>query len=259
MSYFYNESFKKAVSIFGSCFNNITIKREANSTVTHAEVSVPISYSPIQKELARLKSDPTGVRDINIILPRMGFEITDIQRDSNRAISPTTRIKTGNKSFFTPVPYDISFTLSIMSKNMDDSLKIIEQIIPSFVPYYAISAQLLDNVDETWDIPLTLNNITLQDTYADDFQTRRYVIWTLDFTLKYYFFGPVSVPKVIKYVTVNEYSNSAMTNKDVKYTTQPGLKANGQPTSNLALTVDWHTINSTDNYGFISITNERPV
>jgi hypothetical protein len=35
-------------------------------------------------------------------------------------------------------------------------------------------------------------------------------------------------------------------------TAKPGLTANGQPTSNAALSIDYLEIKSTDNYGFIN-------
>ena len=43
-TYFYNETIKRAVSIFGTCFNNITVKKvKADGTVL-TEQKVPISY-----------------------------------------------------------------------------------------------------------------------------------------------------------------------------------------------------------------------
>ena len=56
-TYFYNETFKRAVSIFGTLFNNITVKKvKADGTVL-TEQKVPISYGPKQKFLQRLAED----------------------------------------------------------------------------------------------------------------------------------------------------------------------------------------------------------
>jgi len=255
--YFYHASFKKAVQIFGSRFNNIKIKRESADGVTAQTVNVPISYAPIQKELARIQADPKGARDSNIILPRMTFEIINQGRDITRVTSVNNIIKSGTHQYYM-VPYILTFELNIMAKNMEDSLKIVEQIIPFFNPKLAIRAQLLENIPDTFDIPLVLNTINMQDSYDGDFITRRAVIWTLQFTMNYYLFGPVTDSKLIKFVTTNVYSDPEMQNKDLIMTLQPGLTSNSQPTANVSESIDYHLINKDDDYGFIYDTNENP-
>ena len=45
-TYFYNETIKRSVSIFGTLFNNITLKKiKADGTVVGQQI-VPISYGP---------------------------------------------------------------------------------------------------------------------------------------------------------------------------------------------------------------------
>ena len=78
-----------------------------------------------------------------------------------------------------------------------------------------------------------MNSITSEEVYDGDFNTRRVVIWTLTFTMKGYFFGPVTTKKIIKFANVNfysqfangDYSNSSMESVKVF----PGLLANGDP------------------------------
>jgi hypothetical protein len=55
-TFFYHETFKRAVSIFGTLFNNITIKKTKSDGTVLMEQIVPISYGPKQKWLERLKS-----------------------------------------------------------------------------------------------------------------------------------------------------------------------------------------------------------
>ena len=54
-----------------------------------------------------------------------------------RKVSPTQKIRVAkdtdeNKNVFMPVPYNLSFELAIISKNQEDGLQILEQILPSF-------------------------------------------------------------------------------------------------------------------------------
>jgi hypothetical protein len=49
-----------------------------------------------------------------------------------------------------------------------------------------------DIINEKRDIPVVLENITMQDDYEGNFTTRRVLIYTLRFTAKTYLFGPTS-------------------------------------------------------------------
>jgi hypothetical protein len=114
--------------------------------------------------------------------------------------------------------------------------------------------------DDPWDIPIILNSVSSEDTYEGNFETRRAIIWTLDFTLKGYVFGPSKRIDggVIKYIDVNirpssnvttaNTTNSAIAESVIVY---PGLTANGEPTSNGAASINWTLIEATDNYGFV--------
>ena len=91
---------------------------------------------------------------------------------------------TETKKVYMPVPYNMQFELSIMTKLNDDALQIVEQILPYFQPAFSISVQLVDSIQERRDIPVVLENITMQDDYEGDFTTRRVLLYTLRFTAK---------------------------------------------------------------------------
>jgi hypothetical protein len=249
--YFYHSLIKKAIQIFGSRFNDIQIKRLNADTSIEQTMTVPIQYAPIQKYLARIQGDRDNKRNVNAIFPRMSFEIMGWNRDSQRKINKIERINFDNNNAYVPVPYDIQFQLNIISINAEDGLKIVEQILPYFNPELGLSAKLVDGYDKLFDIPLVLDSVAMTDTYEGDFTTRRAIIWQLDFTLKYFFIGPVNVSKPIKFVTVNTYSTPEMDEVDQFFTAQPGLTANGAPTTDINDTIAYTLINEDDDYGFI--------
>ena len=85
-THFYNETTKRAVSIFGTLFNNITIKKIKEDGTILAQQKVPISYGPKQKFLQRLAEEP-NLNDNNrtaISLPRIAFEVSSLEYDSTR-------------------------------------------------------------------------------------------------------------------------------------------------------------------------------
>ena len=222
-TYSYNEIFRKTIVAFGTLFNNIELRRSTEV------MKVPLAYGPKQKFLARLDQnpDPTNKR-VQITLPRISFEINGITYDSSRKVSPTQKIKFAkdtdeNKNVYMPVPYNLSFELAIISKNQEDGLQILEQILPFFQPHYNLSVKLLPTLNETKDVPVVLNSVGYEDDYEGDFSTRRAIIYTLQFTVKTYLYGPVTDAKIIKKAITDIYTdtNTATAPRDVRYTIQP--------------------------------------
>tara|TARA_B110000444_G_scaffold150545_1_gene140874 strand:+ start:8875 stop:9912 length:1038 start_codon:yes stop_codon:yes gene_type:complete len=213
-TYFYNETIKRCVSVFGTMFNNIEFKKvKADGTILSSPM-VPISYGPKQKFLDRI-SEEANLSDKNrsaISLPRMAFELTgfeyDVQRQQNkliRAVKPITE-SNGKKGFqYAPAPYNLNFTLSILTKNMNDALQIVEQILPYFQPEYTVTMKMVDTMADHRDVPIVLNSVSFQDDYEGSFDDRRVIEYTLDFTMKTYFFGPIYTGNIIKNVVERTY------------------------------------------------------
>jgi hypothetical protein len=262
---YYNGVVKKYVALFGTLFNDVYLNRyDADSDYTQT-VKVPINYGPREKVLARLTSDPELNKMPAIQLPRMTFEITDMSYANGRKLNTVgKRYKTDsadpNKLYYqyNPVPYDIGFTLSIIVKNADDGANIVEQILPFFTPEWTTTVELIPEIGFTVDIPVVLNNVSVQDDYEGDFVTRRSLVWTLNFTMKAYVFGPVRRSGIIKFANTNIYDSSVTPNVSLSsIDTRPGLTIDGAPTSNAELTIPVGEIDSTDNYGYI-ITVTKP-
>ena len=77
-----------------------------------------------------------------------------------------------------------------------------------------LTVTLVDSIKEKRDIPIVLENITMQDDYEGDFESRRVLLYTLRFTAKTYLFGPVSTATgdIIKSVRVSYLSGTDTTN-----------------------------------------------
>jgi hypothetical protein len=230
--YFYHEILRKTLIAFGSLFNEITIKHKNNADDVVSVIKVPLAYGPTQKFLARLNQSPNLSKPIQITLPRMSFEFTGLTYDATRK-STTTQYFTAKsvedgtetKKMYLPVPYNMQFELSIMCKLNDDALQIVEQILPYFQPAYTMTVDLVDTINEKRDIPIILENITMQDDYEGDFTTRRVLIYTLRFTAKTYLFGPVSSASkdIIKKVSIGYVAGDTTTTptREVVYSVEP--------------------------------------
>ena len=223
--YFYNEIFRKTIISFGTLFNDLTIKQ------TDSTVKVPLAYGPTQKFLARLEESPDLSKRTAMTLPRMSFEFVGLNYDSSRKVTTTQQITvkdpndgTVTKKAFMPVPYNMQFELSIMTKLNDDALQIVEQILPYFQPSYNLTVQLVETMKEKRDIPIILENVTMDDQYEGNFTTRRVLLYTMRFSAKTYLFGPVTTATkdIIKKASVRYLAGgSKSTERDVTYSVTP--------------------------------------
>ena len=230
--YFYNEILRKTIISFGTLFNGLEIQHTDASDNTTSIVKVPLAYGPTQKFLARLDQVADLNKSTAMSLPRMSFEFTGLTYDPSRKVTTTQQFTTKDpvtekltKKNYMPVPYNMAFELSIMTKLNDDALQIVEQILPYFQPAYNLTVNLVGSINEKRDIPIILENITMQDDYEGDFRTRRVLLYTMRFTAKTYLFGPVtdSTKQIVRsakisYITGTDTSN---TERDITYTVTP--------------------------------------
>lgn len=258
---FYHGTIRKYVIVFGNMFNGIQIQRFNSNNERIQTLAVPIAYGPKEKFLVRLGQDPNLDQDIAISLPRIGFEMQALTYASNRKLQSTIKnVKINNddnkrlSTQFMPVPYDITFLMSIFVKNADDGTQILEQILPYFQPEWTNSIKLMPEMDLTYDVPCILNDVTLEDTYEGSFDTRRALIWNLNFTMKGYIFGPVSTTGIIRRAETT--FNAAIDLQDIdnvdgleKAVARPAMTVDRKPTSNSAISVDPDTINADDPFG----------
>jgi len=245
--YFYNEILRRTIVSFGTLFNTISIKQSGGETDASI-IRVPLAYGPTQKFLARLTQSPDLNKATSLSLPRMSFEFTGLTYDPGRKVTSTQKIVVQNpnsttpdeKKVYMPVPYNMQFELAIMCKLNDDALQITEQILPYFQPSYNLTVNLVGAINEKRDIPVILENITMQDDYEGDFESRRVLLYTLRFTAKTYLFGPVQdaskdiiTKSTVNYLTGTDTSNAT---RNLTYSVVPRAIQNydGTVLTNLA-------------------------
>lgn len=210
---FYHQLTRKAVVLFGRLFDDIILVRKSNTTGKEMNrFQVPIVYAPKEKMITRTLSDPDLLKQIQVILPRMSFEITGITYDASRKQNSLLRAAKSNTathvtSSYMGVPYDITFSLNIYARNIDDGTQIVEQILPFFNPDFTVTTNMIPDLGALKDIPIILNNVSNNIEYEGNFDSIRYVYWTLNFTMKMYYYGPISYPKIIRTVYTNIYND----------------------------------------------------
>jgi hypothetical protein len=205
--YFYNAHIRSIIAVFGTLFNDVKIaRRETDGSLTNQR-TVPIAYGPRQKFLTRIDERPElGTENVAIKLPRISFEMKNLTYDPTRQKQRNQYTYEGANKVWEPVPYKISMDLSIMSKNQDEGLQIIEQILPMFSPSLGFRLKPISAIDSIVDdVKITLTNgVSIDDQYTGDFTTRRVLIYTLSFEIFFNLYRVTSTTTgVIKTVTIN--------------------------------------------------------
>jgi len=278
---FYFSSIRKYIIAFGTCFNDLVIIRPDTDGKDQI-IKIPIEYSPKEKMLARLEGDPDIDKPYSLLLPRIGFETKGFHYDGTRKLNTINQVvkKIADNSNqlnyqYGPVPWNIDFSLYVYVKNAEDGTKIIEQILPYFTPAWVVNINLIPEMDEFRDIPITITGVNQEDRYTGDFKSRRMLIWTLDFVLKGYIYGPVKKTGIIKIANTQFYIANTTPIRDSvgnvevaeKITIWPGLDANGHPVNyeglppgpNNAVSPLDQSVTANSDFGFIEIIESIPV
>lgn len=246
--YFYFQTTRSLIAAFGQIFNDIVVNRYSDNgnrgTVLNT-IKVPISYAPIDKILVQLQQKqepqqltketglPTKTRT-KISLPRLSYQITNYQYDSERklntlgqTISPNTNNIGTYLMQLNPVPYDISFEVAIMVKNNADGLQIIEQILPSFAPSYTINLSVIPEMGLERDVPVILANITQDDRFEGVPEENRILIWRLNFVCKAMIYPVIKDAGLIKKINAYIYGDQALTDLTATVNVHVSQDSNG--------------------------------
>ena len=251
--HFYHKRVRTAVSVFGSMFNNLHVLRTNSGGEVISQVKVPLSYAPKRNFISRLEEMNKGEdaeRRVAIKLPRMSFEITNMQYDATRQLPKMNSISkaisdsiTTRQRIYTATPYTISFQLNIYAKSQDDALQVVEQILPYFAPQYTVTIKPFSDIpDLTEDVPVTLSGVTFSDDFEGAVEQRRTIIYTLDFEMKIALYGPDKTGFIIRDVRNSFFLQEA------------GLQDSDVYIKTLRITPDPSSVNADSDYGFIETT-----
>lgn len=210
--HFYNRTIRKVVVAFGTLFNDIQLQRYTKNGLVKKEIfKVPLSYGSKERYLTQITSDPTLTKSVNVVVPRIAFELIGLSYDSSRkqqSIVKNFALDSDGKlaSQYLPVPYDFNFTMSIFVRNTEDGTQIVEQILPFFKPDFTVTVNFNPEMNQKYDMPIILNSVNTTTEYEGSLGdgTTRLIIWDLEFTAKGYIW-----PAVIKSNgLIGAYSNT---------------------------------------------------
>jgi hypothetical protein len=206
--HFYNGSIRRYVALFGSIFEEIYIKRKSDDGTREDTVKVPIRYGPGNMYLKVPQDEGREVTKHSRILPAMGFKLDNMFKDVSRKTNPMNRInqagfdENGKRGVqFNRIPYNFIFELLIRTKNSDDMLQIVEQIVPAFDGNLSATIQDVNSVSIEQDIIITLQEISMEDNFEDEMQGR-IIEYKITFELKGFLYKNTNSVYVVKEVDI---------------------------------------------------------
>lgn len=222
---FYNRSIRKLTVAFGNIFDNVTLVRY-NPDLTESErFIIPITYANKELYVQRLEADYDLDKKVQITLPRFSYEMTgftyDPSRKQNTNIRNFSQTTSGMVGQYNPVPYNFDFNLYLYVRNIEDASQVIEHVLSYFTPDYTVKINMIPEMGIIKEVPIVLNSTNQDIKYEGgrDSDTRM-IIWTLNFTVKGFIFGPVSQTNVITHSITNVY-NMITDNDQILFTMNP--------------------------------------
>lgn len=212
---FYYRTIRNTTIAFGNLFNEIYI--DQNGT----DFKVPIQYLPKEKFVQRINYRPELTGESTVVenvLPAMGFEFSGFQYSTERKTNKMNKIQGQtdvNKrlSMYNRVPYDVGFTLYIGTRKLDESFRIVEQILPYFTPELSVKIKDKSDFGISTNVPFILDSVSPEIVWDDNFEERRSILWTMEFRAKIYFYPDEKNSSIIRRTYIeftNEYNNSPM-------------------------------------------------
>ena len=250
---FYHRTIRKMVVVFGTLFNDLEIVRYTQAGVPKEKWKVPLTYSPKERFITSITSDPDLIKSINTVVPRMSFNLDSLEYDVNRKQVSTLRNFAQNddtsvSTQFVPIPYNYQFSLSIYVRNTEDGTQILEQILPFFTPDFNVTVDFIPEMDQKYNVPIILDSVASTVEYEGGVSdgTTRLILWDLTFTAKGYIWPPVKSGKYIKSANTNtmiDLTNKNLQKVYVDYANGNGVFAQGETlranSSDLFGTVDY--------------------
>jgi hypothetical protein len=125
---------------FGNVFNNISLSRYDANGVEQEHFLVPIVYGGKEKYVSRLEGDPNLDKKVQVTLPIMSFEMTDMTYDASRKLNTNQKLthaggaQNTTLAVYNPVPFNFDFELYAYVRNIEDGAQLMEKILPFFTP-----------------------------------------------------------------------------------------------------------------------------
>jgi len=216
-SFFYYGAIKKSIIKFLSIFDDMQIAKYNGDGEILKYVNVPIKFMPKQKFYSWL-----NLRSHEKRYPMIGVELTSIDFDASRKTGEYENIKVSigeESTVYTTnlVPYNLGFTMSIVTEYISEQDQINEQLLPFFSPYVFTKINIPE-VDIDWDMQVIFEGASIDTETTIDDDAIRNILWTHTYVVKTWLLKPTTTIDIIKKINYKFYLSD--TSWDQRTTTE---------------------------------------
>lgn len=233
--YYYPKIIKNVTVALMDMFNDLKVYKYTSAGTSAQEYNVPISFGPVEKEHQnRIEdheyiasgTDLSGYTQVEpygqrywISTPRLALVMNGIAYNAERAygvnewrewfqeIIATSGVNVDDiLRDYQPAPYDINYTMYIMTDSMDYFAQIMENILPYFNPALFLRVKEFSFLNVERDLRVTMPGVVpefISPEISDD--DRRYVNGTLDLTVEAWMYRPFEYSSLIKVIDSRYY------------------------------------------------------
>lgn len=218
--HFYHKTITLYNGVFGSVFNSIYIVRKDGN-----KIKVPIAYAGKNKNAVFNEVERNGKSiGFNQRLPRMAFLMTGLQKDTTRQTNKNNKLHELNptnplnkKYQYNRIPYIFEFELRAKTKNYDDMLQIIEQIVPSFSNEVQIIVKDNPDLNAESQLILQLTGTTLENQFEGMYEEPQVIETTFTFNLRGFLYQRTREQGVIQTIRIDykDFDTEELLDQDV--------------------------------------------
>ena len=218
--YTYFFELKDLLTQFLSAFDETTIKRYNKDRIPEEVIEVRYVLAPKQRVIYDIVNKAQ-----NLTLPVVAVNVTNVTRDNERVFNKINNLhnfvnEKDSRTVRMPVPINISISMSILTRYMDDMDQILSNFIPFNNPYIILSWKEPTGVgnevfeirsEVLWDGTISLTSPT-ETSYSDKFR----VVADTNFTIKGWLFkdkNEIATP--IYFIDTNFRTTEASNNLNI--------------------------------------------
>jgi len=159
----YHACIKRYVVAFAKIFGDVNVFRFEDQDLKKKPLTtfhVPILYQNKNK-MYQIRTQSQYSAGVANVFPRMTFRIAGAKYDIERQKVKYNEILGGDDNLariYTPKPYNFDFKLSIFTRETEDTMMIIEQILSFFTPELTVPIVEIPEIALTSDIKFLLDD-----------------------------------------------------------------------------------------------------
>ena len=223
VNYYYPKTIKMIHNAVIGMFSNIIIYKFDKMGNPIKEIQVPVQFGQqtrMQKALNDLER-----RKFYTQLPRINVNFNGLSIAADRVMSPHNerffseedvefelkddkgeiiRSLNGLFSDYTPVPYDFSFTITVICSSLSESSQILENILPYFAPKNStVRVREFEFLNMERDLITSIGGIETEFNAPQNASEPRIINVNFDFNVQGFIYRPVTGSELIETALVN--------------------------------------------------------